>query len=595
MVGTASGGCKKASMLIQFVILFGMLSGTLWSQEEEAEPPKIQIEECLNCHGRPRLTGLSSFDRRQFFTHPDDAGRPLKSDDPAFRNRLYIDPIPYLESAHKKLTCVECHQDATVPAHRLGLEPVDCRRCHALEWDDFVQSSHHAALLKEKVPGDTRPPSDCYGCHGGYHVMLFKEDSQSPVHPINRVDRCGSCHEDRLFTFRQTYHGIFERLGQEEPARCVSCHKNHLILRADDPLSSIHPANLKAVCEACHEGANENYVQFRAHLHPRSDRTQPVIYYAAWFMRWLLVVTLGFFALHSLLWFIRSIPDLAWRFRQGKNRNEGYRIRFSLFHRLVHALIMVSFFGLALTGLPLTFADHGLAQKAILTMGGLPTVRWIHRLCAFMTFAYAILHLVFLVRSWRRSRKHGSPSLLTGPDTLIPRVKDLKDLKDQWLWFFGLGPRPRFDRWTYMEKFDYWAVFWGVLFMGVTGLVLWFPMFFTVFLPGWTLNLARVVHSEEALLAVGYIFAIHFFNVHLRPLKLPMSLSMFTGRESIAEISMERPEEAERRFPGMKTPEDIVGKSPVWLSAASALLGLALLVSGIVILAVVLAGLVLVP
>jgi cytochrome b subunit of formate dehydrogenase len=143
-----------------------------------------------------------------------------------------------------------------------------------------------------------------------------------------------------------------------------------------------------------------------------------------------------------------------------------------------------------------------------------------------------------------------------------------------------------------MEKFDYWAVFWGVLFMSVTGLMLWFPMVFTAFLPGWTLNLARIVHSEEALLAAGYIFAIHYFNVHLRPMKFPMSLSMFTGRESIAEVAMERPEEAERRFPGKEPPVGVVGKAPLWLGAASTLFSLALLASGLAILAVMLAWLI---
>jgi hypothetical protein len=164
-------------------------------------------------------------------------------------------------------------------------------------------------------------------------------------------------------------------------------------------------------------------------------------------------------------------------------------------------------------------------------------------------------------------------------------MKDLKDLKDQCRWFIGLGPRPRFDRFTYMEKFDYWAVFWGVLFMGATGLILWFPMLFTGFLPGWILNLAKIVHAEEALLAVGYVFAIHYFNVHLRPLKFPMARAMFTGRESIAEVARERPGEAARRHAGTEGAEGIVGKGPLWLNAASTLFNLAMLALGIAILA----------
>ena len=97
-------------------------------------------------------------------------------------------------------------------------------------------------------------------------------------------------------------------------------------------------------------------------------------------------------------------------------------------------------------------------------------------------------------------------------------------------WFFGLGPRPRYGRYTYWEKFDYFAVFWGVFVIGSTGLVLWFPEFFTRILPGWSVNVATIIHSDEALLAVGFIFTIHFFNTHFRPDKFPMDPVIFTGR-----------------------------------------------------------------
>ena len=86
----------------------------------------------------------------------------------------------------------------------------------------------------------------------------------------------------------------------------------------------------------------------------------------------------------------------------------------------------------------------------------------------------------------------------------MPNKKDITDFIGHVKWFVGKGERPRFGRWTYWEKFDYLAVFWGVSIIGATGLVLWFPEFFTRLLPGWVINLAHVVHSEEALLAVGF-------------------------------------------------------------------------------------------
>ena len=110
----------------------------------------------------------------------------------------------------------------------------------------------------------------------------------------------------------------------------------------------------------------------------------------------------------------------------------------------------------------------------------------------------------------------------------------------------GRGPRPRFDHFTYWEKFDYWAVFWGMFIIGGSGLLLWFPALFAHVLPGWLFNVALLIHGEEALLAVAFIFSIHFFNGHLRPDKFPMDTVIFTGRVTEAELAHERPDEHER-------------------------------------------------
>jgi len=107
-------------------------------------------------------------------------------------------------------------------------------------------------------------------------------------------------------------------------------------------------------------------------------------------------------------------------------------------------------------------------------------------------------------------------------------------------WFFGKGQKPTFDRWTYWEKFDYFAVFWGVAIIGSSGLILWFPAFFTRFMPGWVINIAHIIHSDEALLAAGFIFSIHFFNTHFRIEKFPMDTVIFSGRVSKTELMHER-------------------------------------------------------
>jgi multisubunit Na+/H+ antiporter MnhB subunit len=127
-----------------------------------------------------------------------------------------------------------------------------------------------------------------------------------------------------------------------------------------------------------------------------------------------------------------------------------------------------------------------------------------------------------------------------GPDSPMPVVQDLKDIVAHNKWFFGKGPKPDFDRWTYWEKFDYMAIFWGIAMIGASGLIMWFPEFFTLLLPGWSINVAHIIHSDEALLAAGFIFTFHFFNVHFRPDKFPMDKVMFSGRISKSELLNER-------------------------------------------------------
>ncbi len=104
---------------------------------------------------------------------------------------------------------------------------------------------------------------------------------------------------------------------------------------------------------------------------------------------------------------------------------------------------------------------------------------------------------------------------------MVPRMRDLKDLYRHFRWFLWLGPRPKFDHFAYWEKFDYWAVFWGMGIIGISGYAMWFAPFFARFVPGSWLNIALLIHGEEALLAVWFIFAIHFFQHPSPSRKLP--------------------------------------------------------------------------
>jgi len=253
-----------------------------------------------------------------------------------------------------------------------------------------------------------------------------------------------------------------------------------------------------------------------------------------------------------------------------------YYRRFTRTERILHALLMISFVGLALTGLPLLFSDKPWAAVLARMLGGFHAAGLIHRACAFVMLTLFAYHVATVVR--RAIVTRDLLGILWGPDSMVPQPQDAIDMYNHFKWFVGLGPRPQFDRWTYWEKFDYWAVFWGMAIIGGSGLLLWFPVFFAKFLPGWMFNIASLVHGEEALLAVGFIFTIHFFNGHLRPEKFPMDTVIFTGRIAEHELKEERAVQYERMtregsLPGAEAPPPTLeSRAFGWFVGGAALL-----------------------
>jgi cytochrome b subunit of formate dehydrogenase len=258
------------------------------------------------------------------------------------------------------------------------------------------------------------------------------------------------------------------------------------------------------------------------------------------------------------LWLVRAV----WlflhdskKFREAKIKtqvDDEWFTRFVPFERFLHFLVVTSFLLLVITGMPLKFYYTSWARAIFAILGGADTARMLHRFGALVTFLYFGLHVSSLIgRAWKGRGNLRNPvdgkfyfkrlwRVLFGPDSMMPTWQDWKDFVAHNKWFFGKGPKPQFDRWTYWEKFDYFAVFWGVAIIGASGLVMWFPEFFTRFLPGWIINVALIVHSDEALLAAGFIFSIHFFNTHFRIEKFPMDTVIFSGRVSRGELIHER-------------------------------------------------------
>ena len=344
-------------------------------------------------------------------------------------------------------------------------------------------------------------------------------------------------------------HGELTNLGFGPAANCADCHGDHEIVPISAETSPVGAANRLATCQKCHPEAPPNFADFDPHANHYDAQRDPYLHAVYVTLMTLLLSTIGVFLLHSALWFIRCLIDLRHHPRpRGLVPGEIAYVRFSSFHRMAHVALLISFLGLTLTGLPLKYSHTDWAQTLARLLGGFATTGVWHRIFGLVNIAYLVLYVLWVIyRMSTKPRVVGSMSAVVfSGDSPVPNWRDLSDFVKTMRWFVGLGPKPGYERWGYWEKVDIFGAMADIVIIGFTGLILWFPEIVTSVLPGKTLNYAKVIHSTQALLATSFVFAIHFFNTHLRPDKFPMDLSMFAGLVSEEELREERPDYYER-------------------------------------------------
>ena len=458
-------------------------------------------------------------------------------------------------------SCNDCHgvhdikaiDDGTAHTSRTALAST-CGTCHVGVEKTFAASVHGTALVNR----DAAKAPVCTDCHTAHTI----ERTTTAHFKAASDQRCGECHRDRLANYRETYHGKAMMLGKSnvaaDVAACFDCHGHHDVFAHGDARAKTSPAHIVGTCAQCHPGVNTAFTGYATHADPGDGQHYPALHAAYVAMTALLIGVFAFFSLHTLAWITRfaisyARDPAAFRATRAAAQAdaETYR-RFNPFERFLHMLVVTSFLALVLTGMPLKFYYAPWAHVLFNLLGGPEAARVLHHLAAIVTFTYFALHLGSLVgkvrRGWPKLRDPATGRIgwrrmwatFFGPDSMVPSWQDARDFVAHVKWFLGRGPRPQWDRWTYWERFDYFAVFWGVAIIGLSGLVLWFPKFFTTFLPGSLINIAVVVHSDEALLAAGFIFTFHFFNTHFRLDKFPMDTVIFSGHLSKNELMHER-------------------------------------------------------
>lgn len=451
--------------------------------------------------------------------------------------------LSYRESVHAKAlaqgnvsaaVCTDCHKshdilpaaDPRSPIAKINI-PVTCSKCHQGESAEFMQSAHGQAVTR----GVSRSPV-CTDCHGIHGITSPVEQATAGATTAVGTDTCAACHEgviltrefgvagERVKSYKDSYHGLASELGSKVVANCASCHGVHNILPSSDPKSMIHAGNLPQTCGQCHIGAGVNFATGKIHLTSElvaAAGAQDVGVIGTRIVRWiylpLIVLVIAGMAAHNGLIWVRKAA--------AKKRQTREIVRLTVNQRVQHWLLLTSFIALVLSGFALQYPDSWLASL----LGGSEYLRRIiHRIAAVVMLAVGIYHLAYLGMS-REGR-------LWLKDMLV-RGKDFKDVAGNFGYYLGVSKaKPKIARFGYAEKAEYWAVVWGTIIMGLTGLMIWFKLGIFALMPRWAIDIALAIHFYEAVLATLAIIVWHFYHVIFDPDVYPVNFAFLDGRVS---------------------------------------------------------------
>ena len=441
-------------------------------------------------------------------------------------------------------TCSDCHDGHTIlspgsPASPLHFSHLaqTCGGCHEQAAKDIAESVHGKAV----VAGHRDAPT-CTDCHSEHKIMALKSSSSLTI----SADVCSNCHAserlntkynlppDRVKTFFQSYHGLAAQYGSTLAANCASCHGVHKILPSSDPRSTVYQANLVVTCGKCHPGATENFAQSKVHVDlAAASSGKGMGEKINWWVRRVYLVlimgTIGFMLVHNLMVFAKKIRA---RYRVA----DLTILRMNLSQRIQHFVLAASFILLAITGFALKFPDSWIA-KVLGSNEGFR--RWSHRGAGVVLLLVGAYHVLYIL-----TKKDGRQLV----KDLLPVTKDLRDVADNARYLTGLSSnKAKIGRFGYAEKMEYWAVIWGTLIMGVTGLMIWFKMDVTQLVPRWAVDVALTIHYYEAILACLAIVVWHFYHVIFDPDIYPLNWACWNGKVSAHWQEEEHPLE-------MKTP-----------------------------------------
>lgn len=511
---------------------------------------------CMSCHGPVHQIQASSEAASTVAKKnlPDTCAACHSNQQFLSRHKIpFAHPVElYKQSVHGRAvvdgdgaaaTCSDCHgshgilpsQDPRSKVNHFNI-PTTCGRCHKDISKTYLESVHGQAMKA----GELGAPV-CSDCHGE-HLILAPKDQGSLVN-ASRVSMatCGRCHSDerlelrynlptdRVPSYADSYHGLAARGGSQSVANCASCHGVHNIFRSNDPRSMVNAGNLAKTCGNCHAGAGDHFVIGPVHVQTSTGPAHPVVKWIRWTYLALIPMTLGFMILHNLLDFLSKTIR-----RRPRHEIGGKVSRMNRNFRIAHWGVILSFPTLVFTGFALKYPESWWARPLLLWEGHLAFRGAVHRTAAVVLLVSTIYHVIHLTVN-RRDRLFLK--------AMLPELKDATDLLQVFSYNLGLTKiEPRFKKFNYAEKVEYWAFMWGTLVMTVSGFLLWFNNFTLRHFPKWISDAATAVHYYEALLATFSILLWHFYMVIFDPLVYPMDTAWIDGKVPADHYRHSRPE-----------------------------------------------------
>lgn len=523
------------------------------SAHAEALKDKLYAPTCSSCHGTHEILTPTNPDsptskKNMPFTCAHCHNRQMKSKDPDIK--MTTTTGRYMKGIHAQgiargigsaASCEDCHgihdlkkaSNVDSKTNKMNI-PKTCSKCH---YDIYIQYSRgiHGKALQAGILDSP----NCSDCHGE-HEILGVDDPNSPVNNANLSDYvCGRCHndpvlaekygigKDRFTSYQDTYHGLAIHGGSIKAATCASCHRAHDILPASNPASSINPNNLTKTCQKCHIDANDSFAQSYTH-NSREDEFAGVNGMITNIYIVLIVLVIGGMLAHNFI-------ILARYFREKKKRIISEQTVRRLDGNLIfqHMVITITFIVLVITGMALRYSNAW--WVGILNFFGIfeGSRSIIHRIAAVLMVYISVHHVLYIIMSRRGKRLFKE---------ILPNKDDIVQIKQNMMFYLGLSKeKPNFGFYDYTEKAEYWALVWGTIVMVFTGTVLWFPTFYTSFLPAWIVSISETVHFYEAWLATLAIAVFHFFFVIFHPEQYPMSFSWLNGKITVEEMKHHHP------------------------------------------------------